>query len=113
MGEDMTVQGNLIQQDHVINFAGNSLGTQFEADLHERFSHTEMSDDQKIILNFSGVKHLDSAALTMLVNLVFKQSKTHKIEVLGASYAITKALKLMGIDKHVVFIKNKISKDMR
>ena len=40
MGEDMTVQGNLIQQDHVINFAGNSLGTQFEADLHERFSHS-------------------------------------------------------------------------
>lgn len=88
--------------DNKIDFTATTLTAQSVPKLHEQLSQFKPDSDKQVILNFSGVKRLDNAALATLINLVFKQNaQGKKIHIQGASHAVAKSLKILQLDRYI------------
>lgn len=61
------------------------------------------ANGHSIILNFSDVKTLSTAALAEIVSLIFEQQRNGKtVQVKGASKHIVKTLKSLKMDRYIM-----------
>ena len=90
----------------VIEFYGelieNSIG-----ELSQRYQELDKKQKQSLIIDLSHVQYINSAGISLIINLLKEQQKlSKKLKIAGLSDYFKKLFKALGIDEYIEFYKN-------
>jgi anti-anti-sigma factor len=104
MAEFFCIESNHAARRYVLRLSGE-LTQEGEASLAEAIQNAVQSSSEQVVFDFSGVRYINSAGISVLHNLISRfRYETGKILFTGLTRHLRRVLEIVGFDEYVEFV---------